>query len=165
MHMMTSTLSSRSRLGTAPQLIRSISASRTRCRLPSVRVPSRTNTGSKHVLRKRGKFVVVSASSDQPSGNDKEENPILQELLVDMLKIETGKEEVNKYVEQESDNLRNIVEDVRSAGLNGACCFNSVHMPDSQGALSGTWRTLTTLTASNPNRTPPLEQYRSWLTL
>ena len=94
--------------GVAPETLRGVSSFRPRCRFPSV--PSQYSTGG--VAPHRRKLIIVRSSSDDPSKSDKEENPIVQELLVDMIKIETEKEEVNKYVERESDNLRLIVEEV-----------------------------------------------------
>jgi len=66
------------------------------------------------VASRRGKVLVVYASSndDKISSEDADAaNPIMQELLVDILKIETGKENLNQYVEDESDKLRLFVEE------------------------------------------------------
>jgi hypothetical protein len=58
--------------------------------------------------------VYASSNDDKISSEDADAaNPIMQELLVDILKIETGKENLNQYVEDESDKLRLFVEEVR----------------------------------------------------
>mmetsp|Transcript_7898 Transcript_7898/g.13663 ORF Transcript_7898/g.13663 Transcript_7898/m.13663 type:complete len:292 (+) Transcript_7898:239-1114(+) len=96
-----------------------------RSRLPSVRVSGGFTSVSRGftsvdtreracVASRRGKALVVYASSNDDkisSEDDDAANPIMQELLVDILKIETGKENLNQYVEDESDKLRLFVEE------------------------------------------------------